>query len=191
MRQHALDVAEFRRARQQLLRDVEIGFPADHHVRVREAVEGHVDRAFGAVLDGDDAVLRAAALHFLEDVDDRAGGPVHRRFAETEERRLVRERRGRREERDRHGLLEGAAGGEDLSPHRARHVGGQRAGVPVRDPPEDFRLTLRRVDRGARVPFEVSDLESSLGALVEEVEDLTVEVIDPGTPFVQVHGDSC
>jgi hypothetical protein len=40
------------------------------------------------------------------------------------------------------------------------------------------------------VPFEIPDPESCLGALVEEVEDLVVEVIDPGTPFVQVHGNS-
>jgi hypothetical protein len=40
------------------------------------------------------------------------------------------------------------------------------------------------------VAFEVSDLEGGLGALVEEVEDLVVEVIDPGTPVVQAHGNS-
>jgi hypothetical protein len=39
--------------------------------------------------------------------------------------------------------------------------------------------------------LEVSDLEGGLGTLVEEGEDLIVEVIDPGTPIVQVHRDSC
>src|SRR5262249_1634936 len=38
--------------------------------------------------------------------------------------------------------------------------------------------------------FEVSDLEDGLGALVEELEDSVVEVVDPGTPIVQVHRDS-
>src|SRR6266446_6441866 len=39
--------------------------------------------------------------------------------------------------------------------------------------------------------LEVSDLEGGLGTLVEEGEDLVVELVDPGTPIVQVHRDSC
>src|SRR5215510_2338123 len=39
--------------------------------------------------------------------------------------------------------------------------------------------------------LEVSDFEGGLGTLVEEVEDLVVEFVDPGTPIVQVHRDSC
>src|SRR6266542_4474007 len=40
------------------------------------------------------------------------------------------------------------------------------------------------------LPLELADLEGGASALIEEVEDLLVEVIDPGTPIVQVHRSS-
>src|SRR5262249_50722896 len=67
----------------------------------------------------------------------------------------------------------------------------KRTGVCRDQAGDDLRLTLRHVERQIMPSLEVSDLEGGLGALLEEVEDLIVEVIDPGTPIVQVHRGSC
>jgi len=55
---------------------------------------------------------------------------------------------------------------------------------------EELRLSLR--DKVGRIlfPLELADLEGGVSALVEEVEDLFVEVVDPGAPVVQVHKSS-
>ena len=58
------------------------------------------------------------------------------------------------------------------------------------EPLEDLGLALGDEVRKVLLPLELADLEGGLCALVEEVEDLFVEVIDPGTPIVQVHRDS-
>ena len=191
MREHALDLAELRRAREQVLRDVEKALAADHDVRVDEAIQRDVDRAFRAVFHGHHAVLRVAALDVVEDLDHRPRRPIDGGLAEALQGRLVRERRHRSQKGDRERRLERAARRQDLAPDRARHVARDGTGVGLDDLSQDLSLTLRHVGRNARQAFEVSDLESSLGALVEEVEDLVVEVIDPGTPVVQVHGSSC
>src|SRR3970282_2011766 len=56
---------------------------------------------------------------------------------------------------------------------------------------QDLGLTLRNIRRRILPSFEVSDVKGGLGALVEEVEDLIVDVVDPGAPIAQVHRDSC
>src|SRR2546427_13029852 len=85
--------------------------------------------------------------------------------------------------------LEGSTPGEDLAPDGTDGLHGERPGARGQTP-EDLRLTLRRIQRRILPSFEVSDLEGGLGALVEELENSVVEVIDPGTPIVQVHRDS-
>jgi hypothetical protein len=55
---------------------------------------------------------------------------------------------------------------------------------------DDLGLALRDIVRPVLLPFEVADLEGGVTALVEEFEDFCVEVIDPGTPIVQVHRSS-
>src|SRR3546814_2243088 len=49
----------------------------------------------------------------------------------------------------------------------------------------DLGLPLRDIGRRILPSFEVSDLKGGLGALVEEVEDLVVDVVDPGAPIAQ------
>jgi hypothetical protein len=53
-----------------------------------------------------------------------------------------------------------------------------------------LRLAFRDEVRKVLLPLELADLEGDLSASVEEVEDFFVEVIDPGTPIVQVHRGS-
>ena len=51
-------------------------------------------------------------------------------------------------------------------------------------------LALGNEVRKVLLPLELADLEGGLSALVQEVEDLFVEVIDPGSPIVQAHSGS-
>src|SRR5207253_10696902 len=76
---------------------------------------------------------------------------------------------------------------QDLPPDRADADGGQGPAVVLDEPIDDLRFPLRNEVREVLPSFEVSDSEGGLGALVEEVEELVVEVVDPGTPIVQVH----
>ena len=67
--------------------------------------------------------------------------------------------------------------------------------APYRDRPaawieEQLGLTLRDEVRRVLLSLELADLEGGVSALVEEAEDLIVEVVDPGTPVVQVHKGS-
>src|SRR5882672_2832104 len=57
--------------------------------------------------------------------------------------------------------------------------------------PQDLSFPLRDIRRRPLPSFEVADLKGGLGALVEEVEDLVVEFVDPGPPVGQVHRNTC
>jgi hypothetical protein len=174
MRQHALDLAQLGRLREQVLRDVEGELAADHHRRVGQPVEGHVDSPLRRVLDGDHPVLGPAPLHLVEDLRDGADRAEVRRRPEVLQRRLVSEGGGGAKVGDRERFLEGAAAREDLRPDRAHRVGRQRSRVPGEKSAEDFGLALRDIRRRTLPSFEVSYAEGGLGALVEEVEDLVV-----------------
>src|SRR5499427_10696270 len=94
------------------------------------------------------------------------------------------------EVRDGQRRFEGTARRQDLSPDGADRLTPQRPRAGCPQPPENFGLTVRGIDWRILPSFEVSDLEDGLGALVEELEDSVVEVVDPGTPIVQVHRNS-
>src|SRR5207249_4425224 len=144
----------------------------------------------GAVLHWHDAEVGAPALHLVEHLADGARRFVDYGRAEALEGGLVGESRLRTEVGDRQRGLEGAGRREHFPPDRADRLGGERPAVRRGQAPEDLRLTLRGIDRRTLPSFEVSDLKDGLGALVEEAEDLVVEVVNPGTPIVQVHRDS-
>ena len=111
--------------------------------------------------------------------------------AEVAHRRLVREGRRGPEVRDGQRVLERQRRGEDLAPdraHRARRQWPLIGAAHTRS--SDLGLALRDIVRPVLLPFEVADLEGGVTALVEEFEDFCVEVIDPGTPIVQVHRSS-
>ena len=103
----------------------------------------------------------------------------------------MREGRRRGEVRDGERTLDGTTPGQDLAPDGSNGFGGQRARIRCSQSGDDLSLALRHIVRQIMPSFEVSDLEGGLGTLVEEGEDLIIEVIDPGTPIVQVHRDSC
>ena len=137
------------------------------------------------------AHLEASMLDVLEDVGHRAQGHVGGRGAEMLERGLVRERGLGAEEAHRERSFQGPARGEDLDPHRPHRCDRPGSGVGGGEARENLRLAFGDVRRSILPTFEVSDPEDGLGALVEEVEDLVVELVDPGTPIVQVHSDPC
>src|SRR2546425_1247825 len=136
------------------------------------------------------SLARAAALHLVEDVGDALDGHEAGRRAEAAHRRLVRVRRRGAEVSDRQRMLEGEAGGEDLPPDRPDGVAAQGAPVARDETVEDLGLALGSEVRELVLPLELADLEGGLSAPSEEVEDLFVEVIDPGAPIVQVHRSS-
>src|SRR2546426_9025344 len=136
-----------------------------------------------------DALPISPPLDLVEHLGGRTRRPVAHGRAEALEGGLVGEGGLRPKVGDGQRRLEGAAPGEDLAPDGTDGLRGERPGARGQTP-EDLRLTLRRIQRRILPSFEVSDLEGGLGALVEELEDSVVEVIDPGTPIVQVHRDS-
>ena len=190
MRDHALDLFEVGRPREELLGDVEPELAADQDVREAQPVEGDVDRAFRAVLDRHDPVVHPAPLHVVEDLADGARGAARSTGAEALEGGLVGEGRLGPQVGDGEGGLEGPARGQDFAPDGDERLGGQRPGVQRPEPADDLGFTLRGIGRRVLTSFEVSDLEDGLGALGEELKDFVVEVVDPGTPIVQVHRDS-
>src|ERR687891_1315630 len=97
---------------------------------------------------------------------------------------------GGREERARQRRLERPACRQDLPPHGRHRDGGQWPALDGGKAAHDLGLPLRDIRRRILPSFEVSDLKGGLCALVEEVEDLVVDVVDPGAPIAQVHRDS-
>ena len=152
-----------------MLGDLELELAADECVGNDEAVERHVDRALGRVLDGHDAEVGAPPLDVVEHLDDRAGRAVRRRRAEVLERGLVGERRLGAQVRDGQRGFERAAAGQDLAPDGHDRLRGQRPVILLGETPDDVGFTLRGIGGRILTSFEVSDLEGGLGALGEEV----------------------
>src|SRR3972149_5022106 len=182
-----LDLAELAGPRQQVLADLERELARDQGLRVDEAVEGDVDGPLGRVLDRHHAVLRAPPLALLEDIRDALERDEVGGRAETAHRRRVRESARGTEVPAGQRILEGERGREDLPPDGADRLSAQGAPIQRREALEDLRLALRDKVRPVLLPLELADLKGGVSALVEKVEDLLVEVVDPGSPVVQVH----
>src|SRR5947207_15909347 len=101
------------------------------------------------------------------------------------------EGRLRPEVRDGQGPLERPGRGQNFAPDRGQVVGGERSAVLRGQRPQDLSFPLRNIRRRPLPSFEVADLKGGLGALVEEVEDLVIEFVDPGPPVGQVHRNTC
>ena len=185
-----LDLRQVACPREQVLADFERQLPRDHGLGLDEAVERDIDRSFGRVLDRDHAVLGTSALDLLEDVRDGLQRNELCRHAEaTHGGRMGEGPRGS-QVADGQRILEGERGGENLAPDRAHRIRAERTAVQLEETAEQLGLTLRDEVRRVLLSLELADLEGGVSALVEEVEDLIVEVVDPGTPVVQVHKGS-
>jgi hypothetical protein len=158
MRQHALDLAQVPRPRQQVLGDLQRQLAADLQLGVDQAIEGDVDGAVGGVLHWDHAEVRAAALDVLEDLGDRPRAVILDRFAEAIARGLMRERPLRGQIGDGQRRFERAARRQDLAPHGGDGLRGQRTTARLGQTIHDRRLTLRDIRRRILPSFEVSDL---------------------------------
>src|SRR2546426_258776 len=110
----------------------------------------------------------------LEDIGDRPRGRVRGAAPEVLERRLVRERRPRPQDRDRQRPLERPAPRKNFTPDRTDRRRRQRTAVGGRQTGDDLSLSVGGIRRQILPSLEVSDLEGGLGSLVEEVEDLVV-----------------
>src|SRR5712692_2237021 len=120
------------------------------------------------------AMLRAGT-NSVDEPNRRRGVGIGARGAEIGDRQRMLERQRRR---------------QDLAPDGPNGLGAQRARIQRDEAVKDLGLALRDEVREILLPLELVDLEGGATALVEEVEDLLVEVIDPGAPFVQVHRSS-
>ncbi len=92
MGEYLPDVLQLSRTAHQVLRNFKHDLCIDLQVRVDEHVERVVHHALGGVLDGNDAVIGAAAVHFAEDVTDGLDRHILGRKAELLHAGHVRER---------------------------------------------------------------------------------------------------
>ena len=190
VRAHDLDLLELRGPGEEMLADVEGELSRDHRVGLDEPVEGDVDGALRGVLHGHHAALRTSALDLLEDVRDAPQRDQLGRGAEAAHGRRVGEGSRRAQVADGERVLESQRSGKDLAPDGAEGIRGERPRIQGEQAVDELGLPLRDKVRPVLLPLELADLEGGLPALIEEVEDLFVEVVDPGSPVVQVHRSS-
>ena len=187
MRVHALDRREVRHPREQALRHFELELGADEQIVRDERVDRVRHGALGRVLDRQDAVLRLAPRHRVEDPLERRRLEVRGREAEEPARRRVRERPLGPEVRHLEGLLEREARAHDLAVHRADRVGRETPGAR-REPVEHLALAIRVVRRQVRFLLRTSHLADDARPVVEELQDSFIELVDAFSQVVESHG---
>src|SRR3990172_7354161 len=132
----------------------------------------------------------ATPLHLVEDLRDAPRRNEGGGRAEAQDGRLVAEGGRRAQVGDGERMLEGQGGRENFPPDRLDPLDGEGAGVQAEQATNNLRFALGNKVREILTPLKLSDPEGGFCALVEEFEDLFVEIIDPGTKFVQVHKGS-
>ena len=161
-----------------MLRNLEHDLRRDLEVRIDEHVEGVDHRPGRGILDGHHAVVGPAALHFAEHVLDALHRHVLGRQAELLHARHVRERGARAEVRDFERTLQGKRGGKDLAVNGPEGILGERPLVAGGQAFEDLPFPGGRMEVELLGFFDVADLDDDPGALIQQVDQLIVDLVD-------------
>ena len=130
------------------------------------------------VLDGHDAVISPTALHFREYILNAFHGHILGGQSELLHPRHVRKGRARTEVGDLQGTFQGQGGRKDLAVHCPKGILRKRALVPAGQTFEDLPLSAGRMEIELFGLFDITDLNDDLCALVQEVDQFIVDLVD-------------
>jgi hypothetical protein len=166
------------------MRDLDDDLADDQQIAVDEVVERVRDQALRRFLDGDDAVVGAAA-DLAEDFAQRRRRHEARRQAEARLARQVAEGRLGSGVRDDQRALERQTGRHDLAEHRPHRFARECAVGGGGQPLEHGALAPRYVKGLAAAALDLADLFDDFGAPIEQRQELIVQAINLGAQLGQ------
>ena len=143
-----------------------------------EGVEGIDDAAADAVFHGNQAVVDVAANDFVKDAGDIAERDVGDAAAEFLHGGGVGECAGRAEKADAQRLFQRERSAHQFAIDRLQASIWQRPMIEPANFLQNHLLPIRRIDRRIMLLLELSDLDDNLGAGVEQIDDLPIELVD-------------
>ena len=170
-------------ANQQVVVNTQLHLTADHHVVLKEAVEGVIDRAFGGVFHRHHAKIHRTGRHFAEHFVDGRHRHADHRVAEMLHRRRLGERPFRAEVSHFQRLLKSQAGRHDLAEQTRHFLVVQRALIELHDVLEHPGLTFRTIEHRLfpgrqREHLHPRHFLGAAGALADQLEDFLVEAVN-------------
>ncbi len=159
--------------------DRQVDLRAHLDVRLDERIERVDDAAADAVLDRHDPEVGVLPADLLEDGPDVVDGFVFHAAAELADRCQMAETAIGTEIDDAERLLQGERAAHQLAPDRLEGAVGQRPLAQPADLLQDRLFPVRCVDRSAAGVLDLADLHDDLGSLVEQIDDLSIELVNP------------
>ncbi len=146
------------------------------------------DHAFGRIFHRNHSVVRAVLGHLRENVRDGLLRRVTQARTESLHGGLVRKSRLRPEVGDGHRFLQRQRAGHDFAVNGAQRIILDRPVVEFADALQHDALAVRRVDGLAGLKLDFANLQNVLRALVEQMDDLRVELVDGLAMIGNGHG---
>ncbi len=159
--------------------DGQLDLGTDPHTVAAEIVQGVRDAAVGGVFQGDQAVIGQPPVDFFEDRTDRADRQKFDRLPETVDGRQVAVAVKGPQEGDPQDLFDRSRTTDDLAKHGPDALFREGTLGQLDGSSQDFFLAARRVNRLAHRVFQLADLVSQPGPLVDQLQNLAVQPVDP------------
>ena len=156
-------------------------------IAVHKHVQGVRHHPFGRIFHRHHAVIGALFADFGEDVRDGFLGGIKQAGAEFLDGGLMSESGLRPEISDGHRFLEREGAGHDLAVNGAQGIGGDGALVQLANALQDRAFAVGDINRLARLDLDFANLQNVPGALVQQLDDLGVELIDGFAMFRNIH----
>ena len=140
------------------------------------------DDALSRVLDRNNAIIRAIFADLRKHITNCLQRRIMQARAEFPNRRLVRKRRLRPEISDRHGFFQRQRARHDFPVNRPQRFIRDRPGILPANPLQHRPLAMRRINFHARLQLDFADRQHMLRALIQELHNLRVQLIN-GLPM--------
>ena len=171
--------------------NAQLDFTADHHIVLKEAVQGVVDGALGGVFHRHHTKLYGAGCDFTEDFVNRGHRHADHRMAEVLERRRLGKGTFRPQIGDSQRFFQGQAGGHDLAEQPGHFLIIEGPLVQLHDVLEHPGFTLRTVKYrlgafGQGFLLDLRHCLSTFGTLADQFENLLVDRVNAVTQCLEL-----
>ena len=149
----AFDSRNVAARRQQVLMDRQQHFAANLQWRGQQQVHGAAYRALGRIFQRHHAITDIAGFHRAKNLIDGIAQYDRRLSTEMLDHCLFAECSTRAEARNRKGILQRTARGNDFGEQVHDHLVGQRSRIVLRQPPQHLGFALRAINRTVVLEF--------------------------------------
>ena len=156
---------------------------------VHEHIERVRDDAFGGILDRHDAVICAIFAHFGKNVGNGFLRGITQTGTKPANGGLMGESGFRPEIGNGHRFFQRERAGHDLTINRPQRFVRDGPVIQFANALEDRPLTMRRVNFFAGLELDVADLRAHVRALVQQLDDLGVQLVNGFAMLGNVHDE--